>query len=302
MAHVAARPVILGYTQKLVSGFWPVDLLIAAYLAATGMLIAAFWRNVPGAGWLVVTHAAAIALIIWVAKTPTTYRFASIFRYWYPLPFVAACYREMALLIPATRGVTFDAQMAALDYRIWGEHPTVWLERISTPWLTEFLQIGYTLFVPAVLLVAAVLWRQGRYGDFRYYALLISGGFLVSYIGYWLVPVRGPRFLLAHLQKAELHGLWLFPYLQQGLDKLESAHYDCFPSGHVELTLMACWGSRLISPNLFRTYLVYSLIIVFATVYLRYHYTVDVFAGALVAALLIAAIEEVYGERARRKD
>jgi membrane-associated phospholipid phosphatase len=145
------------------------------------------------------------------------------------------------------------------------------------------------------------LWKQGRLQEFRYYALLISAGFLASYLGYWLVPVRGPRFLLAHLQTSELRGLWLFPYLQHALDKLESAHYDCFPSGHVELTLLACWGSRLISTNLFRTYFVYSLVIVFATVYLRYHYTIDVFAGALVSAVLIAVLERFHRESAYRR-
>jgi membrane-associated phospholipid phosphatase len=297
MAYLAARPsAFLGHIQKLAPGFWQVDWVITGYLAAIGLLIAAFYPRVPYAGWLLAAHAAAVGLIAWASRMQpeagtARYHFAVIFRYWYPLPFVAACYKEMAILIPPTRGIALDAQVAALDYRIWGANPTVWLERISAPWLTEFLQIAYTLFVPAVLLVAGILWKQWRLQDFRYYALLISAGFLASYLGYWLLPVRGPRFLLANLQTAELRGLWLFPYLQHTLDKLESAHYDCFPSGHVELTLMACWGSRLISPNLFRTYLVYSLVIVFATVYLRYHYTIDVFAGVFVAAVLIAVLE-----------
>ena len=47
-----------------------------------------------------------------------------------------------------------------LDFRIWGAHPTVWLERVHTPALTEFLQIVYTLFVPAVLLIPFLLWRK----------------------------------------------------------------------------------------------------------------------------------------------
>ncbi len=66
----------------------------------------------------------------------------------------------------------------------------------------------------------------------------------MSYAGYLLVPARGPRFFLRHLQQEPLRGLWLFNLMQGTLDRLESAHYDCFPSGHTELTILAWWSSR----------------------------------------------------------
>jgi membrane-associated phospholipid phosphatase len=200
----------------------------------------------------------------------------------------------MALLIPAIRGSDLDAELAAADYAIWGVHPTVWLERIQTPALTEVVQWLYSLFVPAVLLVAFILWRRRRYEDFRRYAFLIALGFLVSYAGYLAVPARGPRFLLAHLQHTELRGLWLYEAIRVTLDRLESAHYDCFPSGHTELTMLAWWGSRSISRRLSGLYLPYTLSIFFATVYLRYHYTVDVLAGAAVAVGLMVATPYLY--------
>jgi len=108
------------------------------------------------------------------------------------------------------------------------------------------------------------------------------------------VPARGPRFLLKNLQHIPLQGLWLFQGMQGALDRLESAHYDCFPSGHTELTILAWWGSRLVSNRLFRIYLAYTPLIIFATVYLRYHYTVDVLAGVVLASVLIFAAPVVY--------
>ncbi len=116
----------------------------------------------------------------------------------------------------------------------------------------------------------------------------------MSYIGYLLVPARGPRFLLKHLEQIPLRGLWLFHAMQGTLDRLESAHYDCFPSGHTELTILACWGSRMVSNRLFQVYFAYTLSIIFATVYLRYHYTVDLLAGAIVALFLILASPSLY--------
>ena len=273
-------------------GWWPVDRLLIGYLAAGAVLIAWYARIVPGAGWLLALHAAGILLIVLAVKRPS--RFSHAFRHWYPLPYVACCYREMSILIPPIRGGGMDRQVADLDFAIWGANPTVWLERVQSPVLTEALQWLYSLFVPAVLVIAFLLWRRRRLARFRYYAFLIALGFLVSYVGYLLVPVRGPRFLLAHLQNTELRGLWLSEMLRTGLDRLESAHYDCFPSGHTELTMLAWWGSRWISKGLGRVYAAYTLSIIFATVYLRYHYTVDVMAGAAVASGLMAATPYLY--------
>jgi len=139
-----------------------------------------------------------------------------------------------------------------------------------------------------------LIWIKKRYADFRYMAFLLALGFLASYLGYLAVPARGPRFLLADLQHVPLRGRWLFDSMQTTLNQLEKENYDCFPSGHTELTILACWLSRRISHRLFWVYFLYTLCIVFATVYLRYHYTVDLLAGVVVALVLILAAPALY--------
>ncbi len=272
--------------------FWAVDKLILAYFACSAVVILGWWSKLPDALPLLAANLIGGALIVYQVKRPNATSWA--FRNWYALPYVASCYKEMALFIPAVRTSDADQWLADLDFRIWGVHPSVWLERVHTPVLTEFMQVIYTLFVPAVLYVAWVLWRNARTREFQYYAFLIALGFLASYIGYILVPARGPRFLLKNLQHFPLQGLWLFHALQNGLDRLESAHYDCFPSGHTELTILAWWGSRMVSRRWFRTYFAYTPLIIFATVYLRYHYTVDLLAGILTAAVLILTAPRLY--------
>ena len=282
----------MGVLLKADTRFWPVDKVILAYFAFAIVLLLGWWSRIEGAPLLFAGHVLGAALIVFEVKRPNPTSW--IFRNWYPLPFVASCYKEMALFIPAVRGTDYDRPLANLDYWFWGANPTVWIERLHSPVLTEFLQAVYTLFIPAVLFVAFCLWRRQQFADFQYYAFLIALGFLVSYIGYLIVPARGPRFLLKDVQHFPLDGLWLFHSMQSMLDKLESAHYDCFPSGHTELTLLAWWGSRLISKRLFRLYSAYTPCIIFATVYLRYHYTVDLLAGAITAGLLILVAPVFY--------
>jgi len=271
---------------------WPVDKIILGYFGFAFLLIAGWWGSLPQAAGLLACHLIGAALLLYeiLRPNPTTW----FFRHWYPLIYVAFCYKEMALLIPAVRHSDADEWLAALDRAVWHANPTVWLERIASPALTEFLQIVYTLFVPVVLLVAFLLWRQRRFTEFQYYAFLIALGYLVSYVGYLIVPARGPRFLLRDLQHAPLHGLWFFQSMQSTLDRLESAHYDCFPSGHTELTILAWWSTRKLTNSLFWPYFAYTLSIIFATVYLRYHYTIDIVAGVAVAAILIVAAPQVY--------
>jgi membrane-associated phospholipid phosphatase len=255
-------------------------------------VIVGWWNGIPDA-WLHFSwHIAAMALLWFAIKRPNPTSW--VFRNWYPVFYVATCYKEMALFITAIRRTDADRLLADVDLRLWHANPTVWLERIQSPALTEFLQVIYTLFVPAVLLVAAMLWRKGCYREFQYYAFLIALGFLASYIGYMVVPARGPRFFLKDLQHTPLQGLWLFHGMQSTLDRLESAHYDCFPSGHTELTILAWWGSRMVSRRLFKAYFAYTPLIIFATVYLRYHYSVDVLAGAVLAAGLILSAPLFY--------
>ena len=223
----------------------------------------------------------AVALIVYEVKRPNPTSW--IFRNWYPLPYVASCYKEMALFIPAVRQHRCRPvarrpgfpHLGRPPHGLAGAHPHARSYRVPAGGLHAFHSRG--------TLHRFLLWRQAQFAEFQYYAFLIALGFLASYIGYLLVPARGPRFLLKHLQHIPLQGLWLFQAMQNALDRLESAHYDCFPSGHTELTILAWWGSRMVSKRLFRVYFAYTPCIIFATVYLRYHYTVDVLAGVVTA-------------------
>jgi membrane-associated phospholipid phosphatase len=287
-----SRALVAPHGKAQETRFWPIDWLVLGYFAFMAFMLAAWWHKIPDAAPLLAWHIAGSALIVFEVKRPNPTSW--VFRNWYPLIYVSSCYKEMANFVPLARGVAFDAQLAALDQRIWGVQPTVWLWRIASPGLTELLQWIYTFFIPSVLFVAFVFWTRKRYRDFQYYAFLISLGYLASYLGYVLWPARGPRFLFPEFKDMPLHGLWLFNGMQTALDKLESVAFDAFPSGHTELTILAWWSSRRLSKVWFSGYFAYTSAIIFATVYLRYHYTIDVFAGALLAVILIAATPFLY--------
>src|SRR5690348_11673592 len=130
------------------TAFWPVDKVILVYLVFSTAAVVWGWNNLTDAPALLAAHCAGAALILIEVRKPNATSW--FFRHWYPLPYVSACYKEMALLIPALRHGSADRTLANLDHWVWGVHPTVWLERIQSPAATEYLQVIYTLFVPIV--------------------------------------------------------------------------------------------------------------------------------------------------------
>jgi len=76
--------------------------------------------------------------------------------------------------------------------------------------------------------------------------------------------------------------------VRQLLDNAEGLTRDCFPSGHTELTLLVLYYSRKLHRKTFWRFLPFGIGIIVSTVYLRYHYAIDVAAGALLALLVIA--------------
>jgi membrane-associated phospholipid phosphatase len=56
----------------------------------------------------------------------------------------------------------------------------------------------------------------------------------------------------------------------------------------------------MVSKRLFRIYFCYTPLIIFATVYLRYHYSVDVLAGVALAFVLILAAPAMYLKLSKR--
>src|SRR5438093_12173358 len=100
--------------------WWPVDKVIVSFLLFTTVLTIAWFPAIPGAVWLLVAHAAAIASLL-------AFRSNRAFHCWYPLPYVAACYKEMAILIPPIRGHDYDGLLSQLDGKLWRADPTLWL-------------------------------------------------------------------------------------------------------------------------------------------------------------------------------
>jgi membrane-associated phospholipid phosphatase len=270
----------------------PSDLLTLSFLALLACL-AVFSAPVnPSWAMLLATYAALTILTLAAAVYRTkTGSAKSGFHLSVVVTVLTVLYifNSLGALIAGLHATTYDARLIAVDHAIFGVHPTVWMERLINPLLTGLLQFAYISYYFIPLSLGIVLIVRGRFGEFEEVLFGILLCFYLSYVGYLLVPAIGPRFTLSHLQTGDLQVSPFIATIQDALNRLEKNKTDAFPSGHTAVSLMSlfyAWKVR--EKKLFAGLIPVVTGLIISTVYLRYHYVIDVIAGIALTVLTIA--------------
>jgi membrane-associated phospholipid phosphatase len=202
---------------------------------------------------------------------------------------VLLVFNSLGVLIASLYTSTFDAFLIAVDLAIFGVHPTVWMERLISPTLSALLQFAYISYYFIPLMLGSVLIARDRFEEFEEVLFGILLCFYLSYVGYLLVPAIGPRFTLNHLQTGDLQFSPFIKSIQETLNGFEKNKTDAFPSGHTAVSLMSlyyAWKER--EKKLFAVFIPVVTGLIISTVYLRYHYVIDVIAGIALTGLTIS--------------
>jgi membrane-associated phospholipid phosphatase len=261
---------------------------------------------------MVLANLAAIFFVLTLARIAGISRSKALrwIHDWVAFPMVLFTYKQIYYLVPSIRqGKDYDSLLIAIDHWLFRVNPTQWLAQYSSPFLTEALQISYSVFYAFFIAIGLELYLKKEYGKFKYFSLTIVYGFFLSYLAYFLLPAVGPRFTLHDFSNIdiELPGLFatpslrwfvnIFESIQPGMTNsvaIASAQRDVFPSGHTMMTLLVIvmsWKFRLkVRPYI----LAIGILLIFATFYLRYHYVVDVAAGALLAILCLLTSKKLF--------
>ncbi len=215
---------------------------------------------------------------------------------WNPVIIIPLNFFELYHLVHPVNPHDLDLLFIKIDYWLFGVHPTVWLEKLHHPLLTEYLQVVYASFYFLPLILIALLRRRQLYRQSDYFIFASVFCLYLCYIGYFLFPAIGPRFTIDHLQTHPLQGVWLAADINHLLNALERVQRDAFPSGHTAVTLLTMYYAARYQRTFFIIMLVIGGSLIFSTVYLRYHYVIDVIAGAILAGLVILVAPWIYGK------
>jgi membrane-associated phospholipid phosphatase len=186
-----------------------------------------------------------------------------------------------------------DLQLYRLDLDWFGVEPALWLDSRATPFWTEwFALFYYSYFYLLAAHIAPILYTRAGEG---YLARFGTGMTVVATIGhtlYILVPGYGPFRALADQFQHPLEG-GLFWSLVLETVAAGGAEKDIFPSMHTAFpTFIALFSFYHRKQVPFRyTWAPVAFIVVNiigATMYLRWHYVIDVVAGLALASFAFA--------------
>jgi membrane-associated phospholipid phosphatase len=213
-------------------------------------------------------------------------RMGMFFHHFSPILFVILIYESLGDLIQYLRP-DIDSRLIQIDFFIFGVHPTRWMEQWIVPWFTDVMSLAYVsyYFIPVALIL--VLYLKDRKIEFDRVIFTLVLGYYVSFIGYILFPAIGPRYTLTHLYTVPLEGSFLTDFVRESLNVLEHNKRDCMPSGHTQMVLMVLFLAYRYEKILF--YLLFPIVcaLILSTVYLRYHYVIDLFVGVGLAIACI---------------
>jgi membrane-associated phospholipid phosphatase len=136
-----------------------------------------------------------------------------------------------------------------------------------------------------LIVVALTLWLlvEGRREDMRRALFGTVLCFYLGYILYIVFPAAPPRLVLAGEWTKPLVGSW-FTVAQQKLVEISpTSSRGAFPSLHCAITFITLVYAHRLKRVLFWILLVPGVSLVLATVYLRHHYVVDIYAGFALA-------------------
>ena len=194
-------------------------------------------------------------------------------------------YFEMRVLLPALQLEAMDYRLYAIDLWLLGSTPSVWMEAWNTKPIVEWLSFfyyGYFLVLIVMLIPALFLEKGRRLQELMAGALLIAAA---AHFLYTIVPGAGPFATLAFDEP--LHGGFWWNQVQITV-ATAGAQLDIFPSLHTAFpayfALYACahrherpfnWAWPILAFVAFN--------IIMATMFLRWHWVIDVAIGLLLA-------------------
>jgi hypothetical protein len=203
-------------------------------------------------------------------------------------------YFQLRVILPAVSTRAVDASLVSFDLRVFGVEPSLAWDHFVNPRTTEwfaFFYFGY-FFILSAHVLPMLLNATNRF-RIAHFTLGILFVFLTGHLVYMLVPGWGPYHYLAGQFQHPLEGGLFWSLVKATVDSA-GAQKDIFPSLHTAAPTYFAIFSYLHRKSMpfkytwkFVAFAATQIII--ATMFLRWHYLVDIVAGltlATTAALL----------------
>lgn len=199
--------------------------------------------------------------------------------------------------VPKLDAALEDAFLQGIDAWLAGKTLAIQFEQWTHPVLTEIFSVCYFWYLPYLFSSQArYLWESRELAKAFYTGLFTV--YAVGYFGYSTMPGLGPYLAMGDQFTRPLEGWWMTD-LTALIVRAASNRVDLFPSLHVANSLFILLFDFHYQPRRFWRCLAPCIGLFISTLYLRYHYLIDVIAG-IALSLIALGIALRYHEGARK--
>lgn len=183
---------------------------------------------------------------------------------------------------------SFDGELLALDRLLFaGLSATERAIGLEGYWLSELMSLCYLAFYLIILLpvIGYACKRTALASRGFFYGLMLM--YLCGFLGYLLIPAAGPYLQFPTVFSYPPQGGAITGFLV-GLVAQGGTGMDVFPSLHCGISLYIL-GYFALQRQRWVVMMMFPVVagLILATLYLRYHYGIDLIAGALLACAVL---------------
>jgi hypothetical protein len=260
----------------------PHELLFGLFLCAMWLrlLLAGKGLTLDGVVFLALIAINA-GLIAWAEARPGPRTWMARLLY-YPIA-INVVFQQLRTAIPAVHAEKFDVALQGIDQVLVGGNLSLALQPWVNPLTTEILSFCYLLFFP-YLLFSVVTYFIADLTLTKRFCVGLFSLYGIGFLGYSLVPAAGPWIAMAGEFSVPLEG-WRLTQWNDAIVRMGSNGVDVFPSLHCAVSSFFLAFDFVHRRWRFWSYLVPAVGLWLSTIYLRYHYFIDVVAGFALAAV-----------------
>jgi len=281
-------------------GFETIDFVVIGFLVCLLALVSAMSSKLPDPKTPIIAYVSALvgylAMVRLLNRLNVGARLSLVIRavslylvYFY-------VYIHFDLVIEFINPFRAEPTLVNIDRFLFGGlNPASVLQGWLNPVAVDVFQLVYASYYP-LFLVALIMLYKGEEQRFAAYLTSVALVFALAFIGYMTVPARSPYVVADMPGYAGVVGLTrevvggpLAMGIRHLLHNADGFKFDCFPSGHTA-------GAVLVFLTMFSWRRIAGLIVaplclalIFSTVYLQYHYVIDLIAGTLLAIFVFLA-------------
>jgi membrane-associated phospholipid phosphatase len=207
-----------------------------------------------------------------------------------------------------------DPILMHIDEILFGLQPTIWLQQFTCPLMVDFFMISYSMFIIYPFFYLIYLFQKNQLDIFQEVLFAQILALILSLASFVILPAMGPRFTLDPVIAAIDNTTTFYTVKLEGLSSnlvysitgreslyaaqvdlwnyIERVRTDCMPSMHSGLCLISLFYALkhrdlFVHKKLALWFWIFGVsALIISTVYLRYHWVIDVIAGAILAIVV----------------